>query len=127
MAMRFAAARWARCRNAHLSLWSRNLNANLRFCRGAAAVPMLRLAAEPMPITGFVEQRSCGSALISSLCASGEELDALEGGVAAAQAIAAILEGVAKLDGSVSSRFAEMLDTSVLIYKCCSGLSTNII
>ena len=34
---------------------------------------MLRLAAEPMPITGFVEQRNCGSSLISSLCASGEE------------------------------------------------------
>lgn len=38
-----------------------------------AAAPMLRLAAEPMPITGFVEQRNCGSSLISSLCASGEE------------------------------------------------------
>eukprot|EP00435_Cladocopium_sp_Y103_P054787 s320_g18.t1 len=100
--MRFAAARWARCRNAHLSSWSRNLNADLRFYRGVAAAPMLRLAAEPMPITGF--------------------LDALDGGVAASQAIAAILEGVAKLDGTVSSRFAEMLDTSVLIYKCSSGL-----
>ncbi|CAL1158548.1 unnamed protein product [Cladocopium goreaui] len=125
--MRFAAARWARCRNAHLSSWSRNLNADLRFYRGVAAAPMLRLAAEPMPITGFVEQRNCGSSLISSLCASGEELDALDGGVAASQAIAAILEGVAKLDGTVSSRFAEMLDTSVLIYKCSSGLSHNII
>ena len=40
---------------------------------GVAAAPMLRLAAEPMPITGFVEQRNCGSSLISSLCASGEE------------------------------------------------------
>eukprot|EP00434_Breviolum_minutum_P000847 symbB.v1.2.000745.t1/scaffold36.1/size400579/17 len=84
-----------------------------------------------MPITGFVEpdpkkQRNCGSSLISSLCASGEELDALDGGVVASQAIAAILEGVAKMDGTVSSRFAEMLDTSVLIYKCSSGLSHNI-
>jgi hypothetical protein len=40
---------------------------------GVAAAPMLRLAAEPMPITGFVEQRNCGSSLISSLCDSGEE------------------------------------------------------
>ena len=40
---------------------------------GVAAAPMLRLAAEPMPIYGFVEQRNCGSSLVSSLCASGEE------------------------------------------------------
>ncbi|CAE7042176.1 BXL6 [Symbiodinium sp. CCMP2592] len=118
-----SAARWARCRNAHCSLWARNLNAKLQFHRGLAAAPLLRLAAEPMPISGFVEQRSCGSSLISNVCASGEEADAMDVSVAAAQAIAVILDGVSKLDGSVSSRFAEMLDTSVLImYKCCSGL-----
>ncbi|CAE7540074.1 BXL6 [Symbiodinium natans] len=123
-----SAARWARCRNAHCSLWARNLNANLQFHRGLAAAPLLRLAAEPMPISGFVEQRSCGASLVSNLCASGEEADSLDGGVAAAQAIAVILDGVAKLDGSISSRFAEMLDTSVLImYKCCGGLSHNIV
>ena len=86
---------------------------------------MLRLVAEPMPITGFVEQRSGGSCLISSICASGEELDTLDG-VAAAQALTAILQDVCKLDGTVSTRFAEMLDTTVLIYKCSSGLVQNI-
>ncbi|CAE7237615.1 BXL6 [Symbiodinium sp. KB8] len=81
-----SAARWARCRNAHCSLWARNLNAKLQFHRGLAASPLLRLAAEPMPISGFVEQRSCGSSLISNVCASGEEADAMDVSVAAAQA-----------------------------------------
>eukprot|EP00930_Biecheleria_cincta_P006685 TRINITY_DN107747_c0_g1_i1.p1 TRINITY_DN107747_c0_g1~~TRINITY_DN107747_c0_g1_i1.p1 ORF type:complete len:146 (-),score=17.44 TRINITY_DN107747_c0_g1_i1:119-508(-) len=126
--MTFAsAARWARCRNAHLSSWARNLNANLRLHRNLAAVPSLRVAAEPMPISGFVEQRTGASSLISSLATIGEETDEVAGGVASAQAIAAILEGVSKLDGSVSSRFAEMLDTSVLIiYKTRCELSHNI-
>ncbi|OLQ12403.1 hypothetical protein AK812_SmicGene3699 [Symbiodinium microadriaticum] len=43
--MRFAnCARFARCRNSHLSAWSRNLNFQLH--RGIASSPLLRVAAE---------------------------------------------------------------------------------
>eukprot|EP00933_Yihiella_yeosuensis_P062894 TRINITY_DN6591_c0_g1_i2.p1 TRINITY_DN6591_c0_g1~~TRINITY_DN6591_c0_g1_i2.p1 ORF type:complete len:127 (+),score=19.58 TRINITY_DN6591_c0_g1_i2:40-420(+) len=102
-------ARWAFARNAHCSSFARNLNNGLRLGmhRGIASSPVLRLAAEYRPLGGFAEQRSSVSGLSKDLC-SGEEVDET-GSVVASQAVAAILDGIAKLDGSVPSRFGEML------------------
>ncbi|CAE8680166.1 unnamed protein product [Polarella glacialis] len=119
--MSFASyARWATCRNAHCSSWARNLNMKLRMHRGLASSPILRLAAEPRPLEGFVEQRSAVAGLTNRLCA-GEDLDENSGGVAAAQAIAAILDGIANLDTTMSCRLSEMLDLSAPSSAKCSG------
>ena len=52
-------ARWARCRNAHLSSFARQVNLGLNGHRGLASCPPLtRICAELQPVHGFVEQRA---------------------------------------------------------------------
>mmetsp|Transcript_145902 Transcript_145902/g.406394 ORF Transcript_145902/g.406394 Transcript_145902/m.406394 type:complete len:135 (+) Transcript_145902:121-525(+) len=119
--MTFAArARWATCRAARLSAWSHNLNMNLRFHRGIAASPLLRLAAETRPLGGFAEQRCAVAGGTSAQFRVGEELEDSSSS-AAAQAIAAILKDVASFDTAATNSFTEMLDLSVL----CSIYSTS--
>mmetsp|Transcript_80326 Transcript_80326/g.202106 ORF Transcript_80326/g.202106 Transcript_80326/m.202106 type:complete len:128 (+) Transcript_80326:83-466(+) len=111
--MTFAAfARWARPRNVHLSAFNRKLAVNLQLHRGLAASPLLRLAAEPRPISGFVEQRGAAPAGTARLT-SGEASDD-DGALTSSQALAAIIGSVAELDATVSSSFIEILDLSVL-------------
>eukprot|EP00933_Yihiella_yeosuensis_P063875 TRINITY_DN67135_c0_g1_i1.p1 TRINITY_DN67135_c0_g1~~TRINITY_DN67135_c0_g1_i1.p1 ORF type:complete len:125 (-),score=17.79 TRINITY_DN67135_c0_g1_i1:234-608(-) len=100
--MTFAAAgRWAFARNAHCSAFARNLNIGLRLHRGiSSASPILRLASETRPLQGFVEQRSSVTGLARDVC-SGAELEEV-GAVEALQAAAAILDGIAQVDGSVA-------------------------
>ncbi|CAE7249286.1 unnamed protein product [Symbiodinium pilosum] len=53
------ASRWARCRNAHLSSFARQVNLGLQGHRGLASCPALsRVCAEMRPAQGFVEQRT---------------------------------------------------------------------
>ncbi|CAE8581235.1 unnamed protein product [Polarella glacialis] len=108
--MSFASyARFARCRNAHCSSWARNLNINLGLHqRGLASAPLLRLAAEMRPPAGWVEQRIAAQSVTSRLCI-GEGLDDVTG-AASAQAVAAILHGIAEMDSAISNSFTEMLD-----------------
>mmetsp|Transcript_105436 Transcript_105436/g.308262 ORF Transcript_105436/g.308262 Transcript_105436/m.308262 type:complete len:131 (+) Transcript_105436:88-480(+) len=119
--MTFAAhARFAACRAAHLSAWSRSLNMNMRLGRTLAAAPLLRLAGEPRPLAGFAEQKgSVVGGNAAQLC-FGEELEDSSSS-AAAQAIAAILKDIADFDTAVNSTFTEMLDLSVL----CSVYSSS--
>merc|ERR1719166_559162 len=111
-----ASARWARCRAAHLSPWSRNLNMNLRMHRGIACSPLLRLAAERRPIGGFAEQRTAMTCMGINLQVS-ESLDELSGGVSA-QIIAEILHGISELDSalSINKSFLSMLHPSIGVY-----------
>eukprot|EP00927_Polykrikos_kofoidii_P073851 TRINITY_DN6986_c0_g1_i1.p1 TRINITY_DN6986_c0_g1~~TRINITY_DN6986_c0_g1_i1.p1 ORF type:complete len:117 (+),score=7.78 TRINITY_DN6986_c0_g1_i1:101-451(+) len=82
-----AHARWARCRSAHLSSWSRAVNARLQSNARGLASSSLRLCAEMKPPAGFVEQRIAstlvatkspvGGAEVSELAESVKELAAL--------------------------------------------------
>mmetsp|Transcript_49948 Transcript_49948/g.138735 ORF Transcript_49948/g.138735 Transcript_49948/m.138735 type:complete len:133 (-) Transcript_49948:176-574(-) len=129
--MAFAAfARWARPRNAQLSVFGRRLMADMRLHRGVAATPLLRLAAEPPPLSGFVEQRGATPAGVGRLL-DGEALDDAMS-AAAEQAVASIISGVMELDAMVSVSFSEMLELTVLgifngsscrlaTYKPCHG------
>jgi len=124
--MTFAAyGRWARCRAAHLSLWSRKLNMNLQLHRGLASSPLLKLAAEQRPLSGFAEQRSSTMGGTAVQLRFGEDLDDANGNTAA-QAIAAILKDLTELDVAICNSFTEMLDLSVFgVSSSCCGLKTK--
>mmetsp|Transcript_53838 Transcript_53838/g.142976 ORF Transcript_53838/g.142976 Transcript_53838/m.142976 type:complete len:164 (+) Transcript_53838:2-493(+) len=121
--MTFAScARWAMCRNAHLSSWSRKLNAGIKLHRGICSSPLLRLAAEGRPLSGWAESRSsvpCGAVRLQV----GEALDDASG-TDSAQALAVLINGIAELDAAVANSFiTEMLDLSVLGISGSCGLS----
>ncbi|CAE7446584.1 unnamed protein product, partial [Symbiodinium natans] len=108
-AMRFAnCARFARCRNSHLSAWSRNLNFQLH--RGVASSPLLRVAAELRPQSGWPEQRLSASYWGLNQASAGNCDDA-----AAAEEISAIIQGLAELDAlSWSPGWSGCLDQLVV-------------
>eukprot|EP00927_Polykrikos_kofoidii_P058460 TRINITY_DN52991_c0_g1_i1.p1 TRINITY_DN52991_c0_g1~~TRINITY_DN52991_c0_g1_i1.p1 ORF type:complete len:150 (+),score=17.77 TRINITY_DN52991_c0_g1_i1:35-451(+) len=98
--MSFAAgARWTKCRAAHLSWWSRRVNANmLLHSRGlAASSVLLRLAAEARPPEGFVEQRGRCAAVAGNCMefagASDSDDDAL------IESIADLIDSVMSVNG----------------------------
>eukprot|EP00419_Tripos_fusus_P004554 CAMPEP_0172671604 /NCGR_PEP_ID=MMETSP1074-20121228/11023_1 /TAXON_ID=2916 /ORGANISM="Ceratium fusus, Strain PA161109" /LENGTH=101 /DNA_ID=CAMNT_0013488679 /DNA_START=48 /DNA_END=350 /DNA_ORIENTATION=+ len=98
--MRFASTgRWAKCRAANLSPWSRRLNAQLHMHRSLCAAPILRLAAEPRPPEGFVEQRNFAVGSICSSLSEGQESD----DDSHSELVAAIINGVMELDVSFST------------------------
>eukprot|EP00435_Cladocopium_sp_Y103_P059978 s7_g21.t1 len=87
------AARWARCRNAHLSQFARQVNLGLQGHRGLASCPPLtRICAELRPVQGFVEQRAKTPGTLSRIL-SGESLEHLDGAVSQ-QVVADLLETV---------------------------------
>eukprot|EP00930_Biecheleria_cincta_P096702 TRINITY_DN88511_c0_g1_i1.p1 TRINITY_DN88511_c0_g1~~TRINITY_DN88511_c0_g1_i1.p1 ORF type:complete len:131 (-),score=19.65 TRINITY_DN88511_c0_g1_i1:96-488(-) len=103
------AARWARCRNAHLSSFARQVNLGLQGHRGLAGCPPLtRLCAELRPAQGFVEQRSGVPGTLDRLT-SGEASDDIDG-AAAQQIVAALMEGIAAVNagGGCSSQLFEI-------------------
>mmetsp|Transcript_56569 Transcript_56569/g.143123 ORF Transcript_56569/g.143123 Transcript_56569/m.143123 type:complete len:127 (+) Transcript_56569:83-463(+) len=123
--MTFAAfARWAMPRNVHLSAFNRNLAVQMRLHRGLAASPVLRLAAEPRPLSGFVEQSSGGVALVA-MGSGSEDVSAVS--TAASDTIASILNGIAELDASTSMLITEMLELSTLrtFNGSCYGLISD--
>merc|ERR1719191_974958 len=102
--MTFASfSRFARCRNAHCSVWARQVNASMDFRRGIAASPLMRMAAEMRPMQGFAEQRALVICATTRM-ALGEALDDTDG-VASPQALAALLNGVA-MENSLSTSFS---------------------
>eukprot|EP00439_Symbiodinium_sp_Y106_P080460 s349_g19.t1 len=95
-AMRFAnCARFARCRNSHLSAWSRNLNFQLH--RGIASSPLLRVAAEFRPQSGWPEQRLSASYWGLSQASSGSSDE-----VAIAEEVSAVIQALAEMDALTS-------------------------
>mmetsp|Transcript_83147 Transcript_83147/g.232977 ORF Transcript_83147/g.232977 Transcript_83147/m.232977 type:complete len:129 (+) Transcript_83147:100-486(+) len=111
--MAFAAfARWARPRNAQLSVFGRRLMADMRLHRGVAATPLLRLAAEPPPLSGFVEQRGATPAGVGRLL-DGEALDDAMS-AAAEQAVASIISGVMEIESTISISYSEIADRTTL-------------
>jgi len=110
--MSFASfARWARPRNCALSQWNRNLAMNMQMTRGMAATPLLRLAADPRPLEGFVEQRGAVP-LGAARQMVGESLDELSE-AAAEQAVAAVLANV-----SACTHIVELLNKVELGFHC---------
>eukprot|EP00401_Gymnodinium_catenatum_P081719 CAMPEP_0117523072 /NCGR_PEP_ID=MMETSP0784-20121206/34536_1 /TAXON_ID=39447 /ORGANISM="" /LENGTH=125 /DNA_ID=CAMNT_0005319167 /DNA_START=34 /DNA_END=411 /DNA_ORIENTATION=+ len=106
--MTFAAsARFSRCRSAHLSSWARRLNANLTLPRGIASAPLLRLAGEPQPIGGFVEQRVTIAGAITGMGFGEKDSDDAS---TDALIVAALLDGVLNLDSVLTQSFTKMLD-----------------
>eukprot|EP00929_Paragymnodinium_shiwhaense_P037321 TRINITY_DN19902_c0_g1_i1.p2 TRINITY_DN19902_c0_g1~~TRINITY_DN19902_c0_g1_i1.p2 ORF type:complete len:135 (-),score=19.27 TRINITY_DN19902_c0_g1_i1:234-599(-) len=103
------AARFARCRSAHLCPWARQVNANLSLHRSLAAAPLLRLAAEPQPLAGFAEQLPAVNGPSTNMQLSDDTEDTDENSAA----IAAIISGVSELDITFNSLLAEMLDLSL--------------
>ncbi|CAK9050834.1 Hypothetical protein SCF082_LOCUS27983 [Durusdinium trenchii] len=104
------AARWARCRNAHLSQFARQVNLGLQGHRGLSSCPPLtRICAELMPVQGFVEQRAKTPGTLSRIL-SGESLESLDGAVSQ-QVIADFLEMViASSLGNSRCSLAEIFD-----------------
>ncbi|CAJ1428896.1 unnamed protein product [Effrenium voratum] len=87
------ATRWARCRNAHLSSFARQVNLGLQGHRGLSSCPALtRICAEMRPVQGFVEQRTKTPGALSRLL-SGDGLENLDGS-SSQQAVAELLESV---------------------------------
>eukprot|EP00438_Fugacium_kawagutii_P009741 Skav214265 [mRNA] locus=scaffold1877:122130:143624:+ [translate_table: standard] len=114
MALRFCYARFARCRNSHLSAWSRNVNFQLH--RGIASATLR--AAETRPQNGWAEQRM-GSCLGP---ATGHGETSLENaGSAASEAVAAILCTIMEMDAVLAGRCSEYLDLSVLGHQTLPG------
>uniref|UniRef100_A0A6U6PZN5 Uncharacterized protein n=1 Tax=Zooxanthella nutricula TaxID=1333877 RepID=A0A6U6PZN5_9DINO len=108
-----AGVRWARCRNAHLSLFARQCNLGLQGHRALGSCTALTaLCAEGRPLQGFVEQRmqAPGTAVHLSI---GEVLDDVNG-AAMRQAIAALLEGIAANGGNGHS-LSEIFDSCMTI------------
>mmetsp|Transcript_929 Transcript_929/g.2966 ORF Transcript_929/g.2966 Transcript_929/m.2966 type:complete len:128 (-) Transcript_929:82-465(-) len=112
MTLTAAFARWARPRNAHLSSFGRRLAVDLKLVRGIAAAPALRLAGEPRPLGGWVEQRGAIPIGTGRLLL-GEASDDLSDPTAA-QIVAAVLNDIAEPCGDVCFSFSEMIDLSVL-------------
>merc|ERR1740121_2410367 len=105
--MTFAAfARFAVPRNAHLSTWSRNLAMNMKEQRGLASSPLLRIAAEQRPPSGFAEQAVRGLCLGPAGPAVGEAVNAT--GSASSQLVASLLDSLAELETVVGSNISEM-------------------
>ncbi|CAE7565106.1 unnamed protein product [Symbiodinium natans] len=87
------ASRWARCRNAHLSAFARQVNFGLQGHRGLASCPPLsRICAELRPTQGFVEQRMRTPGTLDRF-ASGEPCDSMDQ-ESALQVIAALLQDI---------------------------------
>mmetsp|Transcript_22477 Transcript_22477/g.57285 ORF Transcript_22477/g.57285 Transcript_22477/m.57285 type:complete len:115 (+) Transcript_22477:123-467(+) len=97
-----AYARFARCRVPHLSPWARNVNVRIQMGgmhRGLASTSLMRLAAEPRPINGFVEQRSSVLGGIGRLC-GGEDADIADDSDAV---LAFIISSITELDTNVTN------------------------
>ncbi|CAE7247161.1 unnamed protein product [Symbiodinium necroappetens] len=87
------ASRWARCRNAHLSSFARQVNLGLQGHRGLASCPPLtRVCAELRPAHGFVEQRMRTPGTLDQF-ASGEPCESMDQD-GALQVIAAMLQDI---------------------------------
>eukprot|EP00927_Polykrikos_kofoidii_P063383 TRINITY_DN58202_c0_g1_i1.p1 TRINITY_DN58202_c0_g1~~TRINITY_DN58202_c0_g1_i1.p1 ORF type:complete len:124 (-),score=15.17 TRINITY_DN58202_c0_g1_i1:91-462(-) len=87
-----AHARWARCRSAHLSFWSKTVNARLQgHARGLASLSMVNCCVEMRPPAGFAEQQ------IKSTLTAGKAqtmgVEASENDVSI-QIVAALIDGV---------------------------------
>ncbi|CAE7174069.1 unnamed protein product, partial [Symbiodinium pilosum] len=92
--MRWAShsARFARCRNAHLSSFARQVNIGLQGHRAlATCAPLVRLCAEPRPAQGFVEQRAKTPGSLSRVT-NGEGLE--DADAATQQVVAEMLESI---------------------------------
>ena len=114
-------ARWAFCRSAHLSSWSRTVNANMQAHRGLASCLAMKLAAEPLPLAGFPEQRSSIVGSTARVCI-GEEVEEASGG-STAQIVASILRDMAEWDVAVRSCYIEITDLQGL--GCFTHVHTN--
>merc|ERR1711879_110678 len=95
-------------RNAHLSAWSRNLAMNMKEARGLASSPLLRVAAEQRPPSGFAEQAVRGVCLGPAGPAFGEVGNTTIS--ATSQLVASLLESLAELEASVGTNTSEILD-----------------
>eukprot|EP00931_Biecheleriopsis_adriatica_P004903 TRINITY_DN106497_c0_g1_i1.p1 TRINITY_DN106497_c0_g1~~TRINITY_DN106497_c0_g1_i1.p1 ORF type:complete len:144 (+),score=24.49 TRINITY_DN106497_c0_g1_i1:46-432(+) len=116
------AARWARCRNAQISAFARQVNLGLQGHRGLASCPPLtRICAELRPAQGFVEQRTKTPSTTERLT-SGEALDDVDG-IASQQLVAAILEGIAAA-GTTGCSLSELFE--IRVHRTCTvqGIST---
>eukprot|EP00931_Biecheleriopsis_adriatica_P106351 TRINITY_DN80813_c0_g1_i1.p2 TRINITY_DN80813_c0_g1~~TRINITY_DN80813_c0_g1_i1.p2 ORF type:complete len:134 (+),score=24.77 TRINITY_DN80813_c0_g1_i1:86-487(+) len=103
------AARWARCRNAQLSAFARQVNLGLQGHRGLASCPPLsRVCAELCPSQGFVEQRAKTPGSPGNVV-SGEGPDDVDG-AASRQVIAELLDGIAALQSHGASTQSEIFD-----------------
>eukprot|EP00930_Biecheleria_cincta_P020067 TRINITY_DN15168_c0_g1_i1.p1 TRINITY_DN15168_c0_g1~~TRINITY_DN15168_c0_g1_i1.p1 ORF type:complete len:128 (-),score=9.95 TRINITY_DN15168_c0_g1_i1:115-498(-) len=101
------AGRWARCRNAHLSLFARQVNLGLQGHRGLASCPTIsRICSELRPISGFVEQRSKIPGALDHFT-SGEAPEDIDG-AAVSLTVAALLEEIA---GCTSDYFLSEMHT----------------
>eukprot|EP00440_Ansanella_granifera_P075577 gb/GFBE01082012.1/.p1 GENE.gb/GFBE01082012.1/~~gb/GFBE01082012.1/.p1 ORF type:complete len:128 (+),score=17.31 gb/GFBE01082012.1/:1-384(+) len=116
------AARWARCRNAHLSSFARQVNLGLQGHRGLASCPPLtRICAELRPLQGFVEQRAKTPGTLDHF-SSGEDLDDLDG-AAARQVLAELLEGITAVGNTSGCSLSEIFDIclSTACMRTCQG------
>mmetsp|Transcript_33753 Transcript_33753/g.100234 ORF Transcript_33753/g.100234 Transcript_33753/m.100234 type:complete len:123 (-) Transcript_33753:190-558(-) len=93
-------ARFARCRVPHLSPFARNLNVRLKMHRGICSTSLLRMAGEPRPIGGFVEQCSGTPSGVGRMC-MGEGVE--DGEDAASQALAQIISSVVEATKAVDN------------------------
>lgn len=106
-----AYSRFARARCPHLSHYNRTLNVQIKLHRGICSSPLLRLAGEPRPIGGFIEQAAKQVSGAGRLCA-GEDLETT--GSADSEVLALILSSIAELDANVSNNHIDMLSRSVV-------------
>mmetsp|Transcript_39439 Transcript_39439/g.59595 ORF Transcript_39439/g.59595 Transcript_39439/m.59595 type:complete len:127 (-) Transcript_39439:120-500(-) len=109
--MTFASfARWAIPRNVNCSSFNQKIAANMMLKRGLASAPILRLAAEPPPLGGFVEQRGAVPAGSAGL-KLGEDSDDLS--VATCQAMASLLANITELELALHPIYSEVLPFSM--------------
>mmetsp|Transcript_15 Transcript_15/g.53 ORF Transcript_15/g.53 Transcript_15/m.53 type:complete len:140 (-) Transcript_15:123-542(-) len=97
--MRWAShsARFARCRNAHLSAFARQANMGLQGHRAmSSCAPLTRLCAEVRPPQGFVEQRAKTPGALSRLTTG---------------------EGLEEMDAATQQMVAEMIEAIVATFK----------
>eukprot|EP00434_Breviolum_minutum_P029868 symbB.v1.2.026410.t1/scaffold2636.1/size74350/3 len=106
-------ARWARCRNAHLSSFARQVNLGLNGHRGLASCPPLtRICAELQPVHGFVEQRAKTPGALSRIL-SGESQEHLDGAVSE-QVLQDLLETVIAASlGNGGCSLSEVFDIGI--------------
>ena len=106
-------ARWARCRNAHLSPFARQVNLGLNGHRGLASCPPLtRICAELRPVQGFVEQRAKTPGALSRIL-SGESQEHLDGAVSQ-QVLADLLDAVIAASlGNGGCSLSEIFDIGI--------------
>mmetsp|Transcript_39272 Transcript_39272/g.113536 ORF Transcript_39272/g.113536 Transcript_39272/m.113536 type:complete len:132 (-) Transcript_39272:236-631(-) len=110
--MTFAAfGRWATPRNVALSPFNRNLAMNMQLTRGLASTPLLRLASEVRPPSGFPEQRLGGTSAAAIFGAGVSGVDDMS---PSAKLVAALLAELSESDTSVVGDVIEILDISAL-------------